>query len=258
MSLTCTQLSPILSLMAMLQKFTRGLIFVYYRYILYMMEKRYCICCGEEVPCYKVERNEKIEVLCSYCGFSIEVKKLWDGEGFKEEERDLKKDIPQETELVMKRKISVKVETEKRKETLKDVAFVAEDSDFLKTLLKEIIIKKSLAQDVITVTNGLDLISEFTRAIEAGRRPLFAIVDLSMPVMDGLTAVKTIRSIEEKMSIDRMPVVFFSAIKADEDFKKQMELLRPANYINKGSSEKKEDLVQRIEALITFVSEKCW
>ncbi len=229
-----------------------------YRYILYMMNKRYCICCGEEVPCYEVERKEKIEVLCSYCGFAIEVKKLWDSEGIREKERELKKDIPQDTVVVMRKEISVKVDTDENKEALKEVAFVAEDSDFLRTLLKEIIIRKSLAQEVITVTNGLDLISEFTDAIEAGRRALFAIVDLSMPVMDGLTAVRTIRSIEEKRNIERMPVIFFSAIKADEDFKKQMELLRPANYINKGSSEKKEDLVQRIEALITFVSEKCW
>lgn len=222
------------------------------------MNKRYCICCGEEVPCYEVERNERREVLCSYCGFAIEVKKLWDAEESKEKKEVVEKYTSYERHRAKCRETPARPDIEEIRETSQNIAIVAEDSEFLRVLLKKIILMKSLAQDVITVTNGLELISEFTDIIETGKRPLFAIVDLSMPVMDGLTAVRTIRTIEEKKSIDKMPVIFFSAIKADEDLKKQLELLRPSNYINKGSSENKEDLAKRIEALIDFISEKCW
>lgn len=306
-----------------------------------MGDKKYCICCGEEVPYYIVERDQRREYACSYCGFTLEVMKLWEeGEGaelgspknhkifwgnsgvedkiesrkeepkieaeirekeaevraevkdteekeekvetgLKEVQSDTKveaekkriddkeekrsgesivEDFPQKQDSI---KLRLKERPEQKKEVTKDTeeyksgstcAIVAEDSEFLRTLLKELIIKKSLAERVVAVSNGLELIAEYTRLFNEKAKINFAIVDINMPEMDGLTAVKTIRTLEDKNGKERVPVVFFSAVKATEDLRKQMSVLEPANYINKGISSSPQILAERVEVLLHFLT----
>ncbi len=342
-----------------------------------MGDKKYCICCGEEVPYYIVERDQKREYVCSYCGFTLEVLKLWEegeegveakakeeieekiekkvAEEKAEEKQEVKKkideevkarvevkeekqnsrveadikeekieqeikkeeEVPKKSEIFrdssevkddriedkrdkkIEPRIEEKVETKDIIETEKpakkienegppknlpeggsdkeviDTAFkkeaikikveekqsgtpinaiIAEDSEFLRTLLKEIILRKSLSDNVIAVTNGLELVAEYTRLMSERASINFAIVDINMPEMDGLTAVRTIRALEDKNGIERVPVVFFSAVKATEDLRKQMSILEPANYINKGVSPSPQMLAERVEVLLHFLT----
>jgi CheY-like chemotaxis protein len=183
--------------------------------------KKYCLCCGEDVPYNVVVRNERRELTCSYCGFTLDIENLW----------------------------------EDRKSSVNTYALIAEDSKFTRTLLKELILKKAIASEVIAATNGLELVSEYTKLMKRNVRVSFAIIDLNMPVMDGLTAARTLRALEEKDSIIKVPIVFFSGVKADEGLRRQMELLAPANYVNKGSDPDPENLVKRVQGLLSFISQ---
>jgi CheY-like chemotaxis protein len=185
-------------------------------------QRKYCICCGEEVPYNVVERDERRELTCTYCGFTLDVENLWED-------------------------IKASIET---------YAFIAEDSDFARKLLKELVLKKTLASEVIAVTNGLELITEYTKLMKKNLRASFSIIDLNMPVMDGLTAARTLRALEEKEGIPKVPIVFFSAVKADEGLKKQMELLAPAHYMNKGSDPVPENLIKRVQGLLSFIAQR--
>jgi len=185
-------------------------------------ERRYCLCCGEAVPYNVVERNERRELTCLYCGFTLDVENLWED-------------------------VKVSIET---------YAYIAEDSDFVRNLLKELVLKKRLASEVIAVTNGLELITEYTKLMKKNISSSFAIIDLNMPVMDGITAARTLRALEEKEGILRIPIVFFSGVKADEGLKKQMELLSPAHYMNKGSDPDPENLIKRVHGLLNFISQR--
>ena len=184
--------------------------------------KKYCICCGEEVPCNVVVRNERRELTCSYCGFTLDIENLW----------------------------------EDTKSSINTYALIAEDSKITRTILKELVLKKAIASDVIAVTNGLEFISEYSKLSKKNARISFAIIDLNMPVMDGLTAARTIRSLEEKDGIMRVPIIFFSGMKADEGLRRQMELLAPANYVNKGLDPDPEHLVRRVQGLLNFISQR--
>jgi CheY-like chemotaxis protein len=184
--------------------------------------RKYCICCGEEVPYNIVERDERRELTCTYCGFTLDVENLWED-------------------------IKASIET---------YAFIAEDSDFARKLLKELVLKKTLASEVIAVTNGLELVTEYTKLMKKSIRASFLIIDLNMPVMDGLTAARTLRALEEKEGIQKVPIVFFSAVKADESLKKQMELLAPAHYMNKGSDPDPENLIKRVHGLLNFIAQR--
>lgn len=183
--------------------------------------KKYCLCCGEDVPYNVVVRNERRELTCSYCGFTLDIENLW----------------------------------EDTKSSVNTYALIAEDSKFTRTLLKELILKKAITSEVMAVTNGLELISEYAKLLKRNVRVSFAIIDLNMPVMDGLTAARTLRALEEKDSIIKVPIVFFSGVKADEGFRRKMELLAPAHYVNKGTDPDPENLVKRVQGLLSFISQ---
>jgi len=185
-------------------------------------EKKYCLCCGEFVPCNIVIRNERRELTCAFCGFTLDADNLW----------------------------------EERKRSADTYALIAEDSKFTRTLLKELILKKEIASEVRAVSNGLELVSEYSRLLSDNIRVKFVIIDLNMPVMDGLTAARTLRTLEEKRKGKKVPIVFFSAIKADKSLKRQMELLAPANYVNKGADPDTKVLVRRVEGLLNFISQR--
>lgn len=302
-----------------------------------MGDTKYCLCCGEEVPYYIVERDQKKEYVCSFCGFTLEVEKLWEShktpvtpqeddnisgvpiavdstpenprysggsplvadsgaptanniipknQGFfrnsqlkeniekkEPEQKDQGSTEGQETLLGNSTDTQQKSEIEKQRfevinqrseppgqsriqkdQIERPYALVAEDSEFLRILLKKLILKKSLAEKVIDVSNGLELVTEYTRLINEKAKINFAIVDLHMPEMDGLTATRIIRALEDKNSISRTPIVFFSAIRADENLKSQMKLLEPAHYINKGIASSPQSLSERVEVLLHFLT----
>ncbi len=183
-----------------------------------MEEKRYCLCCGEDVPFNVIVREERKEKTCLYCGFTLDVENLW----------------------------------EEKKVSGKTYALIAEDSPFTRKLLKGVLKKKEIASEVIDTENGLEFVTSYTKLLNEGVIPAFVILDLNMPVMDGLTAARTIRALEEKMGVPNVPIVFFSSVKADDALRKQMELLAPANYINKGG-EDPERLAKRVEMLLNFI-----
>ena len=184
--------------------------------------KKYCLCCGEDVPCNVVIRDERMTLTCAYCGFTLDVEKLWK-----------EKEVSEKT-----------------------YALIAEDSDFARKLLNELVSKSNLVSEVIAVPNGLELITEITKLRKSNAKISFAIIDLTMPVMDGLTAASIIRSYEEKSeNTAKIPIVFFSAVKADENLKRQMELLAPAHYLNKGSDPDPRGLIDRIYVLLKFISQ---
>ncbi|MEC4684699.1 MAG: response regulator [Nitrospirota bacterium] len=166
-------------------------------------------------------RNERRELTCAFCGFTLGTDNLWEG----------------------------------RRRSSGTYALIAEDSKFTRTLLKELILKKALASEVVAVSNGLELVSEYSKLLSADIQVRFAIIDLNMPVMDGLTAARTLRTLEEKKKKKKVPILFFSGIKADEGLKRQMELLAPANYVNKGADPDTKVLVRRVEGLLNFISQ---
>jgi CheY-like chemotaxis protein len=182
----------------------------------------YCLCCDEQVPFSTVVRNERREVTCAYCGFTLEVQKLWEPKNALE----------------------------------KGCILVAEDSKLAREIIEDLIREKELSPCVFSFENGLGLISQYSRLLSEKRPVEIAIIDLNMPMMDGVTAARTMRALEEQNRAPKVPVVFFSAEKADENLKRNMENLEPANYVNKGSDLDPDNLKARVEQLLLYLIEK--
>lgn len=195
-----------------------------------MDETKYCLCCGEDVRINRIERNDRIELTCVYCGFLISV----------DDEQVLTVDDP-----------SAVVKSNDRMHCI----LVTDDSKFTRKIIKDLITEKKLADEVLDFEDGLQLTAAFAKLV-AEKNPVdVAIIDINMPVMDGITAAKIIRSIESQYSIPRIPIAFFSAVKADEELKNQMEMLAPANYVNKGSDPDPDKLAERVEKLLSYFAQ---
>ncbi len=187
-----------------------------------MENTKFCLCCGEQVPFSIVERNERRELTCAYCGFSLDVEKLWEPASAVE----------------------------------KGCILLADDSAYTRNIIEDLIKEKGFSPNVVSFENGLGMISEYSAFLAAGRPVEIAIIDLNMPVMDGLTAARTMRALETQNKAERVPIVFFSAEKANEDLRRQMENLQPANYVNKGADLNPANLKSRVEYLLGYLMEK--
>jgi CheY-like chemotaxis protein len=179
-------------------------------------ETKYCLCCGEEVPYNRIAREGNTELTCIYCGFVL----------------DIKMEEPSQAA---------------------DCILTADDVPFIRELLKGMLIKKGLTRTVIAVENGQEFVVAFNQRLAENRPVDLAILDLEMPVMDGVTAARVMRSIEEKYRLARTPILFFSSMKCDEALKKQLSVFAPASYVNKGSSTDPAHLVERIDQLATHL-----
>ncbi len=182
-----------------------------------MGETQYCLCCDEEVPTNTVYRDGKKEITCLYCGFVL---------GFQEE----------------------------KKGTSASCILTADDSNFIRNLLTDILIDKGLAVNVLSFENGMTFLAEFHQRINTPDGVSLAILDLQMPVMDGLKAAMTMRAVEDKLQRDnKTPIIFFSARKCDEPLKKQLARCAPAVYFNKGDSPDPASLADRVDRLVNYI-----
>jgi len=182
-----------------------------------MGETQYCLCCDEEVPTDTVYRDGKKEITCLYCGFVL---------GLEED----------------------------RQETPASCILTADDSSLIRNLLTDILTGKKLAAHVCSFENGMTFLAEFNQRILQPEGVSLTILDLQMPVMDGLKAAMTMRAIEAKLQrSQKTPIIFFSARKCDEALKKQLARCAPAVYFNKGDSPDPAGLADRVDRLVSYI-----
>lgn len=172
-------------------------------------------------PIIYVERHERRELTCAYCCFTLDVQRLLDPSRISE-----------------------------------GYALIAEDSKYMRNIILNVLKISKFSANVLAFENGLEFTTTFSRLLSERASIDVAIIDLNMPIMDGLTAARTIRAIEAQHKVPPVPIVFFSAIKADDSLRTQMEILSPASYVNKGSDPDPDRLAERVEQLVGYLMEK--
>lgn len=181
-----------------------------------MADTKHCICCGESVPYNRITREGNLELTCVYCGFVLDVEA---------------KTISGGAQLVI----------------------TADDSQLIRELLKAMLETKGLARTVIATENGQAFIDAYTGRIAEKQAVDLVVLDLEMPVMDGISAARLMRSIEEKAEARRTPILFFSGRKCDDHLKRQLGIFAPASYVNKGGSADPSDLADRVDRLVNHL-----
>jgi CheY-like chemotaxis protein len=186
-----------------------------------MADTRYCLCCGVDVPYNYVEREDRREITCAYCGFTLDVEK-----------------------------------SGKSAEVREGYVLITDDSKNVRDIIVDALKKTNVYRNIMTFENGLELTTSFSYLVSRNMPVEVAIIDLVMPIMDGFTAAKSLRAIESQYKISTTPIIFFSAVQADDSFREKMELLSPAIYLNKGADPEPDSLARRVEQLVGLLTHK--
>ena len=186
-----------------------------------MADTKYCLCCGVDVPCNYVERDDRREITCAYCGFTLDIEKSGKSSNVRE-----------------------------------GYVLITDDSKNVRDIIVDALKATNIYKNIMTFENGLELTTSFSYLVSRNSPIDVAIIDVVMPIMDGFTAAKTLRAIESKYKISATPIIFFSAVQADDSFRAKMELLSPAIYLNKGADPDPDSLARRVEQLVGLLTVK--
>lgn len=131
---------------------------------------------------------------------------------------------------------------------------VADDRESLRNAVAEDLSTLGLASEVEVFVDG----AQFASAVNAcvTEEPPFdlVILDLQMPVFDGLKAANFLRSLEKQRGWKPVLILFFSAIRCDERLRRVLASMGPSCYLNKGSVGTRANLPKRLEQVLRNVT----
>ncbi len=171
----------------------------------------FCQACGESVETHSVRVEGRLESRCINCGLVL----------------DTRAAPPKACHRVM----------------------AVDDSQMLCNVLSDVLVQKGISREVATCRDGREFITAFTRSLATERPPSFLILDVNMPIVDGVQAAYAARAIEKGFGIEPVPIIFFSVRKCDEGFRKVLDLCAPAAYLNKATAPNPEMIGKRLSAI---------
>ncbi len=171
--------------------------------------KVFCPSCGEPVDIFVMISNGEERIHCSECGLDLSKK-------------------------VYKQEILNRI-------------IIADDSTIMRKQVAEALINSRISIDLIESENGRAFLSRLSELFKNNLDVDLAILDVNMPIISGIDAARTMRAMETGLKkTKKIPIVFFSVVKCDDNFKKIMNLTKPAAYLNKGNSTDKEQFRKRL------------
>lgn len=181
--------------------------------------RKFCMCCGEDVPTVRVDREGRAELNCVFCGFTLDTSIL---------EPEAPRPVP--------------------------CIIAVDDADFQRSVISGLLVRSGLADAVVTLHSGAALVSTIATRFADGQPVDLVILDVEMPAMDGFTAARFLRSLEKKMGRPPCPVIFFTGRKADDNLRRQMALFKPAWYCAKGVADDQHGFERRVVSLIGHIT----
>lgn len=112
---------------------------------------------------------------------------------------------------------------------------IADDEQLVRNIISDIFVDQGVASQVINCSNGGEMVKKFNELLASGDSPIgLLVVDLEMPVLNGLQTAMTIRKIEQSRELMPVPILFFSGRKREPRLDDAMKKLRPSMYMYKG------------------------
>ncbi len=180
------------------------------------ISKVFCPSCGEMVDPFVMITGGDERIHCTQCGLDLSKKKF-----------------------------------EKK---IMDRILISDDSAIIRKQVAELVVNSGIAKDIIESENGRFFLSQLSDLLRNKAVVDLIILDVNMPVINGIDAARTLRAMETGLRITKkIPIVFFSVVKCDENFKKMMNITKPAAYLNKGNSADKETFGKRLFEVINRI-----
>lgn len=134
--------------------------------------------------------------------------------------------------------------------TLQSV-LAAEDTPLLLRKVAEMLELRKISNSVVPCKNGEEFLSQATSRLRAGLPISLVILDVQMPILNGINAAIALRAVERARNVkQRVPILFFTATRCDETFQQVLKYCAPARYINKGVGTSPEEFADRLYQVI--------
>ena len=172
----------------------------------------FCQGCGESVETHRVVAEGRIERRCVYCGLVLDAR-------------------------------DAAIATVDR-------AITVDDSPLLRDVLSDLLVERGLARAVTACRDGSEFLETFTESLVKRRPPGFLVLDVQMPIINGVHAALGARAVERGFAQAPIPIVFFSVAKCDENFRRVLQRCAPAGYLNKDTAPTPQAIGDRLSAIL--------
>ena len=127
-----------------------------------------------------------------------------------------------------------------------ETVMAAEDTEGIRKMLVRLLGEKGIARNVIAAANGEELLVHHHQYLAAGKAPQLVILDVNMPILNGINTAIAIRAAERAWGAPPAPILFFTSTLCDETFKRVLQFTAPAKYLNKGAEGTPEQFASRL------------
>jgi CheY-like chemotaxis protein len=183
--------------------------------------KVYCPSCGIDVEPFVLTGGGREVVHCSICGLVLDT--------------DATTSPPAPTEL------------------LKTV-LIAEDTEAVRVSVAKALVDQKVTREILQARNGAEFVAQATQRLREGKPISLAILDVEMPIMNGVQAARSLRELETQLGAKRrIPILFFTTRKCDDRFKAVLQQVQPSSYVNKGSSQDPASLAARVMKVLQIL-----
>jgi CheY-like chemotaxis protein len=127
-----------------------------------------------------------------------------------------------------------------------ETVMAAEDTEGIRKMLVRLLGERGIAHNVVASPNGEELLVEHHRLLAAGKSAQLVILDVNMPILNGINTAIAIRAAERAYGSTPVPILFFTSQLCDETFKRVLQFTAPAKYLNKGAEGPPEQFAERL------------
>lgn len=126
----------------------------------------------------------------------------------------------------------------------------AEDTALIRVALHDALLSQGIAKTVVSTENGFEALVAFHKAMRSKAKLDLLVLDVNMPILDGINLAVCIRAAEKSYGIAPHPILFFTSNLCDEPFRRALEYLTPARYINKGAGTTGMEFGERLVSVL--------
>lgn len=131
---------------------------------------------------------------------------------------------------------------------------IAEDTISIRDAVAATLKSDRIALEIGCAANGVEFISQASTRLKQGKPLSLAILDVEMPIMNGVQAARSLREVEKQLGAAKpTPILFFTSRKIDDRFKQVLQQLQPSSFVNKGTSTHPGELAQRIRKVLAVL-----
>ena len=135
--------------------------------------------------------------------------------------------------------------------TLLETVMAAEDTEGIRKMLVRLLGERGIARNVVAAGTGEELLVQHGRYLASGTPVNLVILDVNMPILNGINTAIGIRAAERAWGTTPVPILFFTSTLCDETFKRVLQFTAPAKYLNKGAEGTPEQFAERLVQVLT-------